>query len=104
MAEYTQGPWVVKGEVGKMLCVTDHDAAYIVDRFLLGGRSPEEHLANARLIAVAPDLLVAATESLAAFQRLKAKWYLLTEDQYDEFPGAAVMRTLATVIARTVKG
>lgn len=57
MADYTPGPWIVLGAPGKLLCVTDGDSRYVVDRFELGGRPAGEHLANAYLISAAPDLL-----------------------------------------------
>jgi hypothetical protein len=64
--KHTPGPWTVKGEVGKTLCVTDGDSAYIVDRFHLPGfRMMAEHEANARLIAASPDML-AALEAIVA--------------------------------------
>jgi hypothetical protein len=50
---------MVRGAGTETMCVTDSDAAYIVDRFKLGGRSRHEHEANARLMAAAPDLLAA---------------------------------------------
>ncbi len=56
MANHTPGPWIVKG-THNLLCVTNKDSQYIVDRFILGNRSHEEHFANARLIAAAPLLL-----------------------------------------------
>lgn len=61
--KHTPGPWVVKGEPSDLLCVVDHDSRYIVDRFKLGGRGIEEHLANARLIAAAPELLTALKQA-----------------------------------------
>ncbi len=71
MTKHTPGPWVVRGQGTPLLCVTDHDSAYIVDRFTLPSFRPdEEREANARLIAAAPDLLVAckmAAERLHRF-------------------------------------
>jgi hypothetical protein len=60
---YTPEPWVVRGD-GDTLCVTDSQAAYIVDRFVLGGRSRDEHVANARLIAAAPRLLSTVVDAV----------------------------------------
>lgn len=63
--EHTPGPWVAKGIGGPNLCVTDGDSRYVVDRFVLGSRATEEHEANARLIAAAPDLLAALQAVMA---------------------------------------
>jgi len=71
MSKHTPTPWVVKGE-GDLLCVTDADSAYVVDRFRCGVRTPEEHLANAHLIVRAVNaherLLAVAKRSLDLFR------------------------------------
>jgi hypothetical protein len=56
--KHTPAPWMVRGEPD-LVCVTDSSSAYIVDRFILGDRPKDEHLANAYLIAAAPWLLAA---------------------------------------------
>jgi hypothetical protein len=58
---HTPGPWHVAGKPHE-LCVVNYDAAYIVDRFRLGGWTEAQHLANARLIADAPAILAYARE------------------------------------------
>ncbi len=61
MTEHTPGPWTVRGEPD-LLCVTDTDGRYIVDRFWLGKWPEWQNVANARLIAGAPDLLEACEQ------------------------------------------
>jgi hypothetical protein len=61
MIKHTPKPWIIRGKPN-LLCVVDKDSDYIVDRFVLGDRPYEEHLANARLIAAAPELLEALAE------------------------------------------
>jgi hypothetical protein len=63
-ARFTPSPWLAKGTPGGLLCVTDGDSRYVVDRFLLGARPPSEHEANALLISAAPDLFAACVALL----------------------------------------
>lgn len=67
-SKHTPGPWIARAFGTPTLCVTDADAAYVVDRFKLGGRSQAEHDANASLIAASPNLLAACESSLRLLQ------------------------------------
>ena len=98
MSEHTRGPWIVKGEPN-LLCVTDRDSAYIVDRFVLGDRPYEEHLANAKLIAAAPTqhAALAEVEDLLGFHEG-------SEERASDSPTAAmVVKINADDFARVLK-
>lgn len=97
---HTPEPWVVRGD-GDTLCVTDSMAAYIVDRFQLGGRSSEERVANARLIAAAPRLLATVVDAVNLIT-----WIIrdrgIRDAKYNE--AQAVAKALIAAINLAVKG
>jgi len=70
MIEHTSGPWVVRGEnTPECLCVTDHDAKYIVHSFALPrDRLHAQKVADAFLIAAAPEMLALLAEILPVLE------------------------------------
>lgn len=63
-AAHTPGPWAVSG-AGRHALVRGEDMTIVAVRHRLEG---DVHEANARLIAAAPDLLVALEEALHWFE------------------------------------
>ena len=60
MSKHTPGPWTVKySEATKILDSDDCTLAWVGQMHLQGRRSPEQVGANARLMATAPDMLIA---------------------------------------------
>lgn len=59
--QHTPGPWAFVAE-GTAYAINTHDSEGHVDAYIadtIGGLGPDVDLANARLIAAAPDLLYA---------------------------------------------
>jgi hypothetical protein len=76
MTRHTPGPWNAEG---KAIC---GDGVVVAHTTMRGG---QDWLANARLIAAAPDLLEALREILTLTERLAAG----TRDETDERIGSA---------------
>jgi hypothetical protein len=81
MSEHTPGPWRVlnhaSGHVG-FIAVVAGERTHICDVFPYGTRAStaglDEHLANARLIAAAPDLLAALKEAVRIAELARLEW------------------------------
>lgn len=59
---HTPGPWKVEEQRGRVLCIVNHEDVGVAFAGTAGVPSND---ANARLIAVAPDLLASAERALA---------------------------------------
>lgn len=66
--KYTPGPWISIGNYIGTVGDETQTIAYVDDHRNAKRRTTEETLANARLIAAAPDLL-AACEKLVSYRR-----------------------------------
>lgn len=86
MSGHTPGPWTVNGFGGsfEVLCRTRDGVA------VSAGEIPKDGIANARLIAAAPDLLEAAKDALYTLDRLPA----------DTVTAPGVSRSLRAAIAK----
>ncbi len=76
MSKHTAGPWVVEDDASRYAdskgCYYIRDAVGHVGR--TQARGEEKNLANARLMAAAPDLLEALKEVLAISDRKHDAW------------------------------
>jgi hypothetical protein len=93
MTKHTPGPWVVDADKDSVMVVgRDGGMAVIISDALLGKPTALD-IANARLIAAAPELLEASKMSLSVLSRM-AK--ILEQEPGDD----TVVPTLRTAIAK----
>jgi len=65
-AKFTPGPWAVyPGTDGNEICAVDHSPGLPIRQVICGPRRGENWIANAHLIAAAPDMYEALQDLIA---------------------------------------
>lgn len=92
MSNHTPGPWYFNDDFNEHQVFSDQGAYNLIADVVSRGEDTE---ANARLIAAAPDLLIACEQMIAIFKAMEEQDARITNGH--EWEGQSLKRALAII-------